>query len=56
MRTWPLVGNNGWKHPLIPRTLTLWREESLRAQAGGRAAHQVDGVVTAHHADDGSLV
>ena len=26
------------------------------AQAEGRAAHQVDGGVTAHHADDGSLV
>ncbi len=31
-------------------------EESFRARDEGRAAHQVDGGVTAHHADDGSLV
>ena len=33
-----------------------WGQESLRARGEGRAAHQVDGGVTAHHADDGSLV
>ena len=31
-------------------------KESLRARGVGRAAHQVDGGVMAHHADDGSLV
>jgi hypothetical protein len=54
VRTWHPVGNTGWKQPTIPRTLL--REESLRARDGGRAAHQVVGVVTAHQADDGSLV
>ena len=50
------MGNNLPKGGLIPRTLTRWREESLRAQAEGRAAHQVVGGVSAHQADDGSLV
>ena len=31
-------------------------KESLRAREEERAAHQVDGGVMAHHADDGSLV
>jgi hypothetical protein len=57
VRTCPSVGNTGWKHPLIPHTFPpLLGEESLRARTEGRAAHQVDGGVTAHHADDGSLV
>ena len=56
MRIGLLVGNNAWKHALIPRTLALRGQESLRAQEVERAAHQVDGGVTAHHAGDGSLV
>ena len=31
-------------------------KESFRARGAERAAHQVDGGVMAHHADDGSLV
>jgi hypothetical protein len=50
------VGNNAPKGVLKPRTLALRREESLRAQAEGRAAHQVVGGVKAHQAGDGSLV
>ena len=55
MRIHLLVGNNPWKHGLIPRTLAFGKE-SLRARGAERAAHQVDGGVMAHHADDGSLV
>ncbi len=55
--TGPGVGNTGWKQPTIPHTLLRQtQEESLRAHREGRAAHQVVGGVTAHRADDGSLV
>ncbi len=50
------MGTNAPKGVLMPRTLLLRQEESLRAQAEGRAAHQVVGGVSAHQADDGSLV
>ena len=56
MRIRLLVGNNPWKHGLIPRTLAPRGKESRKARAEERAAHQVDGGVMAHHADDGSLV
>jgi hypothetical protein len=54
VRTDPAVGNTGWKQPTIPHTLGT--KESLRVPQDGRAAHQVVGGVTAHQADDGSLV
>ncbi len=56
MRTYPLVGNTGWKQPAIPHTLGRTVKESRKTREAGRAAHQVVGVVTAHQADDGSLV
>ena len=56
VRTCPRVGNNAPKGVLIPRTLIACDEESRKARAEGRAAHQVVGGVTAHQAFDGSLV
>ena len=56
VRTCPRLGNNAPKGVLIPRTLTPWGEESRKAAGEGRAAHQVVGGVSAHQADDGSLV
>ena len=53
VRTCPLVGNTPPKGELIPRTLIPRDEESRKAQAEGRAAHQVVGGVMAYQARDG---
>jgi hypothetical protein len=53
----PSVGDNRWKHLLIPHTLALLvRGKRFGARREEPAPHQVVGVVTAHQAFDGSLV
>ena len=52
------VGDTGRKCPLIPHTLARFDtgEERRESRREGSAAHQLDGGVTAHRGDDGSLV